>query len=125
MNKHLIAGNVGNDPEIKKLESGMTIAKMSIAVNEYKKNKETGEGEKVTAWFSIVAFGKLAELCEAYVKKGKKILVIGKVSIREYLAEDGSKRYFTETIADEIEFLSAANESNQSQAAPIEDDLPF
>ena len=125
MNKHLIAGNVGNDPEIKRLESGMTIAKMSIAVNEYRKNKETGEGEKATAWFSVVAFGKLAELCEAYVKKGKKILVIGKVSIREYFAEDGSKRYFTETIADEIEFLSAANETNQVQAPVEQDDLPF
>ena len=89
------------------------------------KNKETGEGEKATAWFSVVAFGKLAELCEAYVKKGKKILVIGKVSIREYFAEDGSKRYFTETIADEIEFLSAANETNQVQTPVEQDDLPF
>jgi|TARA_R100000479_G_scaffold43626_2_gene19986 single-strand DNA-binding protein len=125
MNKHFITGNVGNDPEIKKLDSGMTIAKMSIAVNEFKKDKDTGQREKSTTWFNIVAFGKLAELVQAYVKKGKKILVIGKVSIREYIGEDGVKRYFTETIADEIEFLSTAKEDNQIHQDHDEDDLPF
>lgn len=134
MNKHLIAGNVGNDPEIKRLESGMTIAKLSVAVNEFKKNKETGESEKSTLWLNIVAFGRLAELCESYVTKGKKILVIGKLSIREYIDNDGVKKYFTETIADEIEFLSSRNDEQQQQNSKgnlqtIEeegkDDLPF
>lgn len=122
MNKHFIAGNVGNDPEIKKLESGMTIAKISVAVNEYQK-ADHGESNEKTTWFKVVAFGKLAETVEKYVKKGKKVLVVGRVSINEYLDESGTRRFFTETIANEIEFMSSPKQEETVQPAEI--DPPF
>jgi single-strand DNA-binding protein len=138
MNKHLIAGNVGQEPEIRTTESGLKIANFSIAANEYRKNKETGEKEESTTWLKIVAFGKLAELVFGYVHKGSKLLVVGKVKNREYLDKDGNKRFFTETIADEIEFLSAKiqnqeesqiqtnnNPKTQIESEFLTDDLPF
>tara|TARA_Y100000361_G_C11162000_1_gene348068 strand:+ start:1757 stop:2164 length:408 start_codon:yes stop_codon:yes gene_type:complete len=135
MNKHFIAGNVGKEPEIKRLDSGMTIANFTIAVNEYKKNKETGQTEQSTTWFNIVAFNQKAELVDKFVEKGKKLLIVGRVSIREYFNDAGEKRYFFETIADEIEFLSSKNdnsnnnnqtvENKEVQAVEHDDDLPF
>lgn len=138
MNKHIIAGNVGQEPEIRITESGLKIANFSIAANEYRKNKETGEKEESTTWLKIVAFGKLAELVFGYVHKGSKLLVVGKVKNREYLDKDGNKRFFTETIADEIEFLSAKiqnqeesqiqtnnNQKTQIESEFLTDDLPF
>ena len=115
MNKHLIAGNVGKDPEIKVTNNGMKIANFTIAVNAYSKDKETGERIDSVDWFNVVAFGKLADLVENYVQKGKKLLIVGKVKTRTYQADDGSTRYFTETIADELEFMSSKNEPSEDQ----------
>jgi len=103
-NKVQLIGNVGNEPEITNLESGKKVAKFSIATNEsYKDSK----GEKVTntQWHNIVAWGKIAEIIEKYVGKGKEIALEGKLTSRSYETKEGEKRYVTEVVVDEILLL--------------------
>ena len=118
MNKHLIIGNVGNQPEIKRNET-TTIAKFSIATNRFKKDA-FGERQKLTDWLNVTAFGKTAELIEKYIDTGSKVAIVGRVSTSYYQTESGETKYFTETIIDEIEFLS----SNKGNSGHQEDDLP-
>ena len=103
-NKVQLIGNVGNEPEITNLESGKKVAKFSIATNEsYKDSK----GEKVTntQWHNIVAWGKIAEIVEKYVDKGKEVALEGKLMARSYETKEGEKRYVTEVVVDEILLL--------------------
>lgn len=103
-NKVQLIGNVGNEPEITNLESGKKVAKFSIATNEsYKDSK----GEKVTntEWHNIVAWGKIAEIVENYVGKGKEVALEGKLTSRSYETKEGEKRYVTEVVVDEILLL--------------------
>ena len=103
-NKVQLIGNVGNEPEITNLESGKKVAKFSIATNEsYKDSK----GEKVTntQWHNIVAWGKIAEIVEKYVGKGKEVALAGKLTSRSYETKEGEKRYVTEVVVDEILLL--------------------
>ena len=103
-NKVQLIGNVGNEPEITNLESGKKVAKFSIATNEsYKDSK----GEKVTntQWHNIVAWGKIAEIVEKYVDKGREVALEGKLASRSYETKEGEKRYVTEVVVDEILLL--------------------
>ncbi|REE07762.1 MULTISPECIES: single-stranded DNA-binding protein [Winogradskyella] len=103
-NKVQLIGNVGNVPEITNLENGKKVAKFSIATNEsYKDSK----GEKVTdtQWHTIVAWGKIAEIVEKYVGKGKEVALEGKLTSRSYETAVGEKRYVTEVVVDEILLL--------------------
>jgi single-strand DNA-binding protein len=103
-NKVQLIGNVGNEPEITNLESGKKVAKFSIATNESYKN---AQGEKVqnTQWHNIVAWGKIAEIVEKYVGKGKEVALEGKLTSRSYETKEGEKRYVTEVVVDEILLL--------------------
>lgn len=108
-NKVQLIGNVGNEPEITNLESGKKVAKFSIATNEsYKDSK----GEKVqnTEWHNIVAWGKLAEIVENYVGKGKEVALEGKLTSRSYETKEGEKRFITEIVVDEILLLGVKDE---------------
>ncbi|WP_299109359.1 single-stranded DNA-binding protein [uncultured Winogradskyella sp.] len=110
-NKVQLIGNVGYMPEITNLENGKKIAKFSIATNEsYKDSK----GEKVTdtQWHTIVAWGKIAEIVEKYVGKGKEVAVEGKLTSRSYETKEGEKRYVTEVVIDEILLLGIKGEDN-------------
>jgi single-strand DNA-binding protein len=109
-NKVQLIGNVGNEPEITNLESGNKVAKFSIATNEsYKDSK----GEKVTntQWHNIVAWGKIAEIVEKYVGKGKEVALEGKLTSRSYETKEGEKRYVTEVVVDEILLLGIKGEN--------------
>lgn len=103
-NKVQLIGNVGNEPEITNLESGKKVAKFSIATNESYKDSN---GEKVTntQWHNIVAWGKIAEIVEKYVGKGKEVALEGKLTSRSYETKEGEKRYVTEVVIDEILLL--------------------
>ena len=103
-NKVQLIGNVGNEPEITNLESGKKVAKFSIATNESYKDSN---GEKVqnTQWHNIVAWGKIAEIVEKYVGKGKEVALEGKLTSRSYETKEGEKRYVTEVVVDEILLL--------------------
>ena len=109
-NKVQLIGNVGNEPEITNLESGKKVAKFSIATNEsYKDSK----GEKVTntQWHNIVAWGKIAEIVEKYVGKGKEVALEGKLMAHSYETAAGEKRYVTEVVVDEILLLGIKGEN--------------
>ena len=107
-NKVQLIGNVGMEPEIKTLESGKKLAKMSIATNEiYKNNK--GEQVKETQWHNLVAWGKTAEIIEKYLKKGNEVAIEGKLIHRNYTDKEGQKKYITEIEVNELLMLGGKN----------------
>jgi single-strand DNA-binding protein len=110
-NKVQLIGNVGNEPEIITLESGKKVAKFSIATNEFYKNSN-GEKEQNAQWHNIVAWGKIAEIVEKYVGKGKEIVLEGKLTSRSYETKEGEKRYVTEVVANEILLLGIKGEES-------------
>lgn len=99
-----LIGNLGQDPEIKNLESGKKLAKFSIATNEFYRN---AKGEKIedTQWHNLIAWGKTAEIIEKYVNKGNEIAIQGKLTYNSYDDKDGNKRYVTEILVNEILLL--------------------
>ncbi|THV60939.1 single-stranded DNA-binding protein [Flagellimonas alvinocaridis] len=100
-NKVQLIGNLGNDPEIITMENGNKLAKFSVATNESYKN---GDGEKVTdtQWHNVVAWGKMAEIAESYLVKGKEVIIEGKLMSRAYETKEGEKRYVTEIKCNEL-----------------------
>jgi len=107
LNKVILIGNVGKDPETFNTDSGLCICKFSLATTEKYKDK------KETEWHRITAFGKIAELCEQYVKKGSKLYLEGKIKTEEYESKDGSgKKYTTGIIANTIKFLDSKQTSD-------------
>ena len=107
MNKVYLIGNLTRDPEMRSTSTGIPVCNFSIAVNRRFKNAQTGQQE--TDFFNIVAWRQLAELCGRYLAKGRKVAVFGSIQTRTYEAQDGSKRSAFDIVADEVEFLSAAN----------------
>lgn len=103
-NRVKLIGHLGADPEIRSLESGRKVANFRIATNSTHTN-EKGERKEDTQWHPIVAWGKLAEICEEHLTKGKKVAVEGKLVHRTYETKDGDKRYVTEILCDELMML--------------------
>jgi len=110
VNKVILVGNVGKDPEVKHLDSNASVANFTLATSDHYTNKS---GEKVTAteWHNIVCWSGLATLAENYIRKGSQIYVDGKIRTRSYDAQDGSKKYITEILADTIQLLGKKGES--------------
>ncbi|WKN46187.1 single-stranded DNA-binding protein [Tunicatimonas pelagia] len=113
-----LIGNLGQDPEIKELESGKKLAKFSIATTESYKNKN-GEIVNDTQWHSIVAWDSLAGIAEKYLHKGKQVALAGKLTHRNYEDKDGIKRYVTEIVANDLLMLG------KRETATAGDELPF
>lgn len=125
MNKAFLIGNLTRDPELAQTNSGKSVCKFSIAVN---RNYTQADGEKVTDYFTIVTWNGQAENCARYLKKGKKIAVVGELQQRSFEGNDGVKRTVIEIQAQEVEFLSPMErqESNNRREADEPDgDLPF
>ena len=133
MNKVILIGNLTRDPELSQTNSGISVARISIAVSRKFANQD---GSRETDFFNVTAWRAIAENCAKYLKKGSKIAVIGSIQNRSYEAQDGSKRFTTDIMADEIEFLSTKNDegiatpvdssSPVADLQPIDDDsLPF
>lgn len=104
-----LIGNVGQEPTITNLESGKKVARFSIATNENYKN-DKGEKVQNTDWHTVVAWGKIAEIVEKYVGKGKEIGITGKLRTRTYTTDDGNQRYVTEVEAREILLLGSKSD---------------
>ena len=128
MNKAFLVGNLTRDPELSTIPNGTAVCKFSIAVN---RRFADAEGNRQTDFFNIVAWRALGENCGKYLKKGSKVGIVGQIQIRTY-EQDGVKKFFTEIIADEVEFLSpkggeGGNFSGDSgEMQPVQDDnLPF
>jgi len=108
-NQVQLIGNVGQEPTITNLENGKKVARFSIATNENYKN-EKGEKVQNTDWHTVVAWGKIAEIVEKYVGKGKEIGITGKLRTRTYTTDDGNQRYVTEVEAREILLLGSKSD---------------
>jgi single-strand DNA-binding protein len=111
VNEVRLIGNAGDGPKLVSAENQTSIISLSFATHEEFKDKE-GNKQKRTDWHSIVAFGKVAELFMKYIKKGSKCLIIGRLQTRQYTAKDGSNRYHTEVVCEEVLFLDSAANSN-------------
>ncbi|UCG28837.1 MAG: single-stranded DNA-binding protein [Bacteroidales bacterium] len=107
-NRVNLIGNLGTDPEVRKLESGRTLAKFPLATSDSYKNAE-GQKIKETQWHNLVIWGNTAIFAEKYLKKGNEIAVEGKLSHRSYEDKDGVKKYITEIIVNEILILRSQN----------------
>jgi len=123
VNKVVLVGNLGKDPEMRYTQNGGAVANFSIATTESWKNKQTGEYENKSEWHNIVVFGKFGEMVGQYLKKGAKVYVEGKLQTNKWQGQDGQDRYKTEIIANDIQMLDARtagqgqNQSFQSQPA--------
>lgn len=147
VNKVILIGNLGRDPEVRYMPSGDAIANLSVATTETWKDK-AGEKQEATEWHRVVFFGKQAEICGQYLKKGSQIYVEGSLRTRKWQDKDGNDRYTTEIVATEMQMLgsrgagtAASNDSpGQEQPEPaaarpasaksatgadFDDDIPF
>jgi len=142
VNKVILVGNLGKDPEVRHLEGGNSVANFTLATNEYYKDKQGARVER-TEWHNISAWRGLAELAEKYLKKGSQVYVEGKLRTRQYQDKDQQTRYITEIIAEEISLLGgrpggngnsngnhsgAANSADENvslRQEPELDQLPF
>ena len=144
VNKAIIVGTLGQDPEVRYTANGSAVANISVATNESWKDKQTGEAQERTEWHRIVMFGKLAEIAQQYLKKGSQAYFEGRIQTRKWQDQSGNDRYSTEIVANEMQMLggragagsAAPMESGgqpQSRPAPAEtapmddgfDDIPF
>ena len=111
INKVILVGNLGKDPEVRYLEGGTAVANFPIATSETFKDRTSGERKTNTEWHNIVVWRGLAELVEKYLKKGSKIYVEGKLKTRSWKDQDGNTRYTTEIVADNLTMLGGRNEA--------------
>lgn len=127
MNKIILIGNLTKDPEMNETNNGTTYCKFTVATSRRYANQD---GKRETDFTNVVVWKNLSELCKEYLSKGRKVAVVGELRTRSYEAEDGSKRYISEVLADEVEFLSPKdkdeNPKSKPELIPCDDqDLPF
>jgi single-strand DNA-binding protein len=149
VNKAIIVGTLGQDPEVRYTANGGAVANISVATNESWRDKATGEAQERTEWHRIVMFGKLAEIAQQYLKKGSQAYFEGRIQTRKWQDQSGNDRYSTEIVANEMQMLggrgggggapmdssgqSNSEASTQSKPAPADtapmddgfDDIPF
>jgi single-strand DNA-binding protein len=146
VNKVILIGNLGKDPEVRYSPNGGAIANISLATTESWKDKNTGEQVDKTEWHRVVFFRRLAEIAGEYLKKGSKVYIEGKLQTRKWQDQNGQDRYTTEIVANEMQMLDsrggstefsqapsnsnnkAASSSGSAESAPpmdFDDDIPF
>jgi single-strand DNA-binding protein len=131
MNKAILTGTLGADPEVRTTATGKTVATFSIATKERFKDRTTGEKKEVTDWHNVVLWAPLSEIAAQYLRKGSRVMIEGKIKTRSYESA-GLKKYITEIVGDNLELLSdrptAQTPAMESSGAPADnstDDLPF
>ncbi|PMQ16878.1 Single-stranded DNA-binding protein [Janthinobacterium sp. AD80] len=107
VNKVIIVGNLGRDPEIRYMPSGDAIANIAVATSYKSKDRNTGEQKELTEWHRISFFGRLAEIVGQYLKKGSSVYVEGRLQTRKYTDKDGVEKYATDIIAEQMQMLGA------------------
>ena len=115
MNKIMLIGNLGRDPEMSYTNSGKAVTKFSLAVSRRYKSSQSGERQEETEWFNIVAWENLAETCNTYLKKGQKVFIEGRVTMRKYTDREGIQRTAVDVIASDMEMLTP---KSQQESAP-------
>jgi single-strand DNA-binding protein len=107
VNKVILVGNLGNDPEIRQTPAGVTITTISVATSESWKDKQTGQPQERTEWHRVVFFNRLAEIAGEYLKKGSKVYVEGSLRTRKWQDKEGQDRYTTEITGNEMQMLDS------------------
>jgi single-strand DNA-binding protein len=140
VNKVIVIGNLGQDPDTRYMPSGSAVTNLRIATNESWKDKQTGEQKDRTEWHSVAMFGKLAEIAAEYLRKGSQVYIEGKLRTRKWQDKQGNDRYTTEIVADEMQMLGGrsgggapamaadtGHESAPQRSSPddFDDDIPF
>ena len=142
VNKAIIVGTLGQDPETRYTANGAAVTGISVATNESWKDKQTGEKQERTEWHNVTFFGKLAEIAGQYLTKGSQVYIEGSIRTEKYQDKQGNDRYSTKIIANEMQMLGGKPDGHQpqqsqpqqqSQSAPVDDvsfddlegDLPF
>jgi len=115
MNKVILIGHLGNDPDVRYSQSGSATTRISLATNERRKD-QNGEWQKYSEWHRVVFFGKLAEVAAEYLKKGKQISIVGKLRTKKYKDRDGIERWSTDIITDEMEMLGGKDDRQGGQS---------
>lgn len=137
VNKVILLGNLGADPEVRYTTSGSAVATFRLATSEEWKDRNSGEKQSKTEWHRVVAFGRLGEICGEFLHKGKKVYVEGRLQTRSWEDKEGNTRYMTEVVARDMQMLGSAGRDNrdapqgdgggglnESVTVP-EDDIPF
>ena len=124
VNKVILVGNLGKDPEMRTFNSGDSVANFSVATSESWKDKQTGEKKTQTEWHNVSAFRKLAEICEKYLKKGDKVYIEGKLKTDKY-EKDGVTKYTTRIIADQMQMLGSKSDEGQVQSQEPDQPMPY
>lgn len=104
INKVILVGNLGNDPETKYTQGGMAVTKVSLATTSVRKDRD-GNNQEKTEWHRVTFFGKLGEIAGEYLRKGSQCYIEGRITYSEHTGDDGQKRYYTDIIADEMQML--------------------
>ena len=139
INKVILIGNLGADPEVRYTPSGVAVANFNIATSEEWKDKDSGEKRERTEWHRIVAWRRLGEICGEYLSKGQQVYVEGRIQTNTWEDKEGNKRYTTEIIANTVQFLGRRESSESAKPrstspadyqgmpaqGPADDDIPF
>ena len=141
LNRAEFIGNLGRDPEVRHMPSGEMVANFSVACTESWKDKDSGEKKEATEWVNCVAFGKLAEIVQTYLKKGAQVYVSGSMKTRKWQNKDGQDRYTTEIKLDKMlmlgskpeaapatsakEYAKASGSTQGTKFDDLDDDIPF
>jgi len=118
INKVILVGNIGNDPETRFLPNGNPVASFSVATSEAWKDKQTGEKQERTEWHRVVAFNRLGEIAGEYLRKGSKVYIEGSLRTRKWQDQQGADRYMTEIIAAELQMLDGKGTTSSAPASP-------
>jgi single-strand DNA-binding protein len=119
VNKVILVGNLGADPETKYLPSGDAVTNIRIATTDRWKDKASGEMKEATEWHRIAFFGRLAQIAGEYLKKGSQVYVEGRIRTRKWQDKDGQDRYSTEIVADQMQMLGARSGSGEPRGEPM------
>ncbi len=109
INKAILVGNLGNDPETRYTQGGMAVTKISLATTSVRKDRD-GNNQEKTEWHRVTFFGKLGEIAAEYLRKGSQVYVEGRITYSEHTGDDGQKRYYTDIVADEMQMLGGRGE---------------
>ncbi len=120
INKVILIGHVGNDPEVRYMPNGNAVATVSIATTESWKDKQTGDRQDRTEWHRVVFFNRLGEIVGEYVRKGSKVYIEGSLRTRKWQDQQGQDRYTTEIVANDLQMLDSKGNANMPDDAPAQ-----